>query len=66
MGEKGRATALWYITNPPSPETAHLHHGAGYHAVFSQTEDGGQTWSTPTPLARNSDMTDVYRARHAR
>ena len=58
VGENGRATALWYVTNPSSRETAHLHHGAGYHAVFSRTGDGGQTWSAPKPLARNSDMTE--------
>ncbi|MES2691908.1 MAG: sialidase family protein, partial [Verrucomicrobiota bacterium] len=47
VGKAGRATALWYIKNPPSPATAHLHHGAGYHAVTSSTRDGGATWSAP-------------------
>jgi hypothetical protein len=58
VGRNGRATALWYVTNPPSAETAHLHHGAGYHAVTSTTRDGGRTWSNPVKLSRESDLVE--------
>lgn len=54
-GASGRATAFWLVKNPPTPETAHLHHGAGYHALLSSTADGGETWSAATPLSRESN-----------
>lgn len=57
-GAGGRATALWYVKNPSSPETAHLHHGAGYHAVTSSTRDGGRTWSPPAKISRESDINE--------
>lgn len=58
VGPGGRATAVWFVNNPPSAATAHLHHGAGHHALFSQTTDGGKTWSAPAPLSRESDMVE--------
>lgn len=57
-GEAGHATALWYLKNPPSPETAHLHHGAGYRAVTAATRDGGRTWSAPERVTRESDINE--------
>lgn len=58
LGSKGRATALWYVKNPPSPQTAHLHHGAGYHAVTSSTQDAGATWSAPARVSKESDINE--------
>lgn len=58
VGPNGQATALWYVKNPPSPQTAHLHHGAGYNAVTSSTRDGGATWSTPTRLSKESEINE--------
>lgn len=57
-GRDGTATALWYVNNPESPATAHLHHGAGYHAVTSSTRDRGRTWSPPAPLSRESELVE--------
>ena len=57
-GRNGHATALWYVDNAPSPETSHLHHGAGYHAVTRATRDGGRTWSPPEKLSRESDLVE--------
>lgn len=53
-GADGRATVAWFVKNPPSPATAHLHHGAGYHALVSSTADGGETWSAPARLSTES------------
>lgn len=58
VGPNGHATALWYVKNPPAPETAHSHHGAGYHALTSSTTDGGRSWSAPTRLSRESDSNE--------
>ncbi|MEO5961148.1 MAG: sialidase family protein [Opitutaceae bacterium] len=58
VGAAGHATAIWFVNNPPSPATAHLHHGAGYRTLVSQTADNGKTWSTPEPLSRESDMVE--------
>jgi hypothetical protein len=58
VSAKGQATALWYVKNPPSPETAHLHHGAGYHAVLSSTSDAGKTWTAPVRLSSESDINE--------
>lgn len=58
VGADGRATALWHVRNPPSAETAHLHHGAGYHAVTSSTRDNGRTWSAPARLSLESDINE--------
>lgn len=57
-GTNGHATALWYVKNQPSAETAHFHHGAGYHALTSSTSDGGQTWSAPALLSGESDSNE--------
>lgn len=54
IGQQGRATAVWFVNNPPTPATAHDHHGAGYHALVSRSADAGQTWSAPAPLSRES------------
>lgn len=58
VGPGGRATVLWHVKNPPSPQTAHLHHGAGYHAVTSSTRDGGATWSAPARVSIESDINE--------
>jgi hypothetical protein len=59
VGSDGRATAVWYVNNPPSSApTGHEHADGGYHAVFSQTADAGRTWSAPVPLTRESDSVE--------
>ncbi len=60
VGEKGQATAVWFINNPvtTSAAAAHDHHGPGYHALISRTTDGGKTWSAGVPLTRDSDSVE--------
>ena len=59
-GANGSATAVWYVSNPPSAATAHLHHGSGYRAYFSRTADGGKTWSAPALVSQESDATEFF------
>jgi hypothetical protein len=58
LGAGGRATACWLVENPPrapGPQSAaHNHEDAGARAMTSSTTDGGQTWSPPVPLTRES------------
>jgi hypothetical protein len=68
VGTDGRATAVWSVNNqvPPTPTdaapkpaaAAHAHDGPGYRAFFSQTSDGGKTWSKPAPLSRESESVE--------
>lgn len=53
----GHLTAVWFVENPPSP--GHTgHHGSGYHAVLSESADGGATWSPARPVSRESDAVE--------
>jgi len=60
----GRMTAVWFINNPALPHPAgHNHagghdHGAGCHALISQSSDHGASWSPPEPLTRESDSVE--------
>ena len=62
VGPQGRATAVWYVNNPrpaaAGAPASHDHHGSGCRALISQTTDGGQTWSPPAPLTRESDSVE--------
>jgi hypothetical protein len=60
LGAHGRATAVWYVNNPPAAGTAHLHHGSGYRAYFRQSSDGGATWGPATLVSRESDTTEFF------
>ena len=69
----GRITAVWSVNNPISAtippagaaavahdhgdHAAHLHNDDARHAMYSQSVDGGVTWSAPQPLSRESDAT---------
>ncbi len=63
-GPAGRATAVWFVNNPApaapaaAAAAAHDHHGPGYRAFFSQTTDGGATWSPPAALTRESQSVE--------
>lgn len=49
--------AVWFVENPASPG-AHGHHGAGYHAEYSLSDDGGKTWSEAQPTTGESRTTE--------
>lgn len=62
----GRLTAVWSVNNtvPSAPMAvghdhgeAHQHNDDARHALYSQSADGGVTWSAPQPLARESNAT---------
>jgi hypothetical protein len=67
----GRITAVWSVNNPTAavPPTgsapahdhgdhaAHMHNDDARHAMYSQSIDGGATWSAPQPVTRESDAT---------
>jgi hypothetical protein len=60
-GPGGRATAVWFVTNPapPAPATAgHDHHGPGYRAFLSTTTDAGRSWSEAAPLTTESSSVE--------
>jgi hypothetical protein len=59
-GPHGTATAVWFVSNPSSSATVHLHHGAGYRAYFSRTADLGKTWSPPALVSRESTTTEFF------
>ncbi|HYC71208.1 MAG TPA: sialidase family protein [Opitutaceae bacterium] len=49
--------AVWFIENPASG-AAHGHHGAGYHAVYSLSDDGGASWTPPQAMTGESRSTE--------
>lgn len=51
--QDGRMTAVWFVENPPAEGRAG-HHGSGYHAVLSESADGGATWRPARPVSRES------------
>ena len=67
----GKLTVVWSVNNPmpvtPAAGTAathdhgdhaaHMHNDDARHAMYSQSSDGGATWSAPQPLSRESDAT---------
>lgn len=62
LGENGRAVALWFVNNPapaalPAAAT-HDHHGPGYRAFVSHSEDGGRTWADGVPLTKESNSVE--------
>lgn len=57
-GPRGQLTAVWFVNNPSHAGTAHGHHGPGYRAVYSQSADGGATWSPALPVSDASVSTE--------
>ena len=62
----GQLTAVWSVNNPVSPAPAmaghdhaetHQHNDDARHAMYSQSADGGATWSAPRPLTHESNAT---------
>lgn len=52
-----RLTAVWLVENPATgPKQGH--HGAGYHAEFSVSQDGGKSWAKPEPLSRETEVVE--------
>lgn len=49
--------AVWFVNNPPAPH-AHGHHGAGYHAVYSMSDDAGKSWSRAQSTTAESSSTE--------
>jgi len=52
----GRLVAVWFVNNPDAG--GHDHHGAGYGALVSFSDDDGATWTAPAPLSRESDRNE--------
>lgn len=52
----GRMTAVWFVNNPPTGGGGH--HGGTYHAKFSLSANGGDTWSAPQPVTTQSDSVE--------
>ncbi|MCW5550223.1 MAG: exo-alpha-sialidase, partial [Opitutaceae bacterium] len=53
----GRLNAVWFVSNSSAAGNHgdHAHHGAGYQAWFSQSDDDGVSWSEPARLTTESD-----------
>ena len=55
--------AVWFVNNPePSAGSGDHDHGAGYHAEYSLSRDGGATWSKPQPVTGESRATEFVAA----
>jgi hypothetical protein len=51
-GHDGRLTAVWFIDNPAHHAAARDgHHGPGYRAIYSSSNDGGTTWEPDLPVS---------------
>lgn len=50
--------AVWFVENPSQDGAGDGHHGAGYHAQYSLSEDGGKTWGKPQATTGESAMTE--------
>lgn len=50
--------AVWFVENPAAGHGHGGHHGAGYHAEYSLSDDGGKTWSKPQPTTGESRATE--------
>ena len=57
VGDDGNATAVWFVRLPPARGAGAAHDHA-YRALIAQTKNGGDTWSEPTPLTRESDRVE--------
>lgn len=56
---QGRVVAVWFVNNPaPVAPAEHDHHGPGYRAMLSSSNDHGRFWSAPAPLTRESDSVE--------
>ena len=49
--------AVWFVNNPMTHGAAG-HHGSGYHAEYSLSDDGGATWSKPQATTGESTVTE--------
>ncbi|MBA4136582.1 MAG: hypothetical protein C0518_04620 [Opitutus sp.] len=56
--------AVWFVNNPAGKESAggDHDHGAGYHAEYSLSDDGGATWSKPQGITGESTSTEFVAA----
>jgi len=60
MQAAGRMLAVWPVVGTiPDQGTARPDAG---HLVWSQSDDGGATWSAPQPLSRESEATELATA----
>lgn len=51
--------AVWFENNPPDEhDHAAGHHGPGYHARYSLSDDRGQTWSAAQAITGESRVTE--------
>jgi hypothetical protein len=51
--------AVWFVDNPATHAAGGSHdHGAGYHAEYSLSHDGGLTWSAPQAITGESTSTE--------
>lgn len=59
----GHLLAVWFVNNPAAALDGADHgHGAGYHAQYSLSRDGGATWSKPQSLTGESQVTEFVAA----
>lgn len=59
----GHLLAVWFVNNPATAHGGGDHgHGAGYHAQYSLSRDGGATWSAPQPITGESRMNEFVAA----
>jgi len=58
--DDGQLTAVWFVNNPSPTGSDHAagHHGPGYQAWFSQSRDGGESWSRPARLTTESESVE--------
>jgi hypothetical protein len=62
ISRDGRLTAVWFVNNPAHHAMAMTdeagHHGPGYRAIYSQSADGGLTWSPTLPVSDEAIPTE--------
>lgn len=62
ISRDGRITAVWFVNNPAHHAMATMadagHHGPGYRGIYSQSTDGGATWSPTLPVSDEAIPTE--------